>query len=414
MSRRFKKTEEQKVPDVKPEGFNPDAVLNNGKFVEFLAKHPDTESFDVSDESALEKRYVAFKSYEKVAEDLTRIYSGEIRETLGVALEGGDLDSVKVHIENMAISNPEDFEKLQASLKLFEELPGQIKTLEESLAQIAKVSPEDLKKLSELREEKADLGLVAKHLKKGKVERLVAWARGGEEYANLQDVLESVKKKYLSKDITPERIDVFIKEITDEMFLLEGKILRLDEVEKSKEAVRWSLDEARARILDEVSDIDGIADLVTKKTEEQLRALYDDGTMKSLDDAQVLLEKAVDGGEDNVIGLDPLGQVEDLPKLQEQIDKKIERKAGDEIRKAIVGLKLGDGALSRLTESLSTFIDRKKLGSKDEEQTKKFITDVVSTVVETFLSVSNMAGRENEAKAKRILCAQIIAKINKK
>jgi hypothetical protein len=326
---------------------------------------------------------------------------------MGVDLEASDLEGLKEQVEELAIHDPDAFEEFKEDLRKFKEGPAVIKSLEEQLAKITDADLEGLKaEHLENTEMLKSLKTIQGHYDSGKLNR--AWysvQRWFSADSDLEQAFASAKEAYLPKDINPDTIRKFIEELTEEVEESGKKIESVENARKMKDELAVSMAESRNQLLSDISDIKGLSEIVSQRAEAQLEALFKEGSVKSLDIAQEKFAKMDEAGSMETLGMDPLANVDPV-EIQEYIDKRLTERVKSEVRLAIEDVKLGDGAMSKLTKSLESYIDREELGSKTKEETAEFISSVIT-------EVANSLGDSKEAKIKRMLCARILSKIKK-
>ncbi|TSC82519.1 MAG: hypothetical protein G01um101419_565 [Parcubacteria group bacterium Gr01-1014_19] len=112
--------------------FKIEEVLNDPKFVEFLASYPDAEKLDpMSHEREIENRHKAFRAQEILGQQFIDFYKKEIGENIGFNLDAGTHDKIVAEIRDEAVRNPEllieraknmeDFERLRKNNQRWEE-----------------------------------------------------------------------------------------------------------------------------------------------------------------------------------------------------------------------------------------------------------------------------------------------------
>lgn len=423
---------EEIIAQSEAKGFDTDKALNTKGFLEFLAAHPKSDTFDMGDVGEVQKRFETFEVKGRVGKELKELYSSHIEKEMGIKLDAGDQTSIDKHIEKMAIENPEKILEIQDSLKMFKELPVEIGKLEEQLAQLGKVG-ELATKLDVLRNDKINLettkeslGFVGKS--KLTLKTLVCYAKAvpmlfevlpkikfSDAYA--EDVLkrqseinrqwgarEAVKDKFGKLD--KEQTGKILTEVESEIVSIEKTLASINNIEKLKILSQDVFGDLRKELLGGVSDIAELTVAIQSKVNAQFQEMTRTGTIKSMDQAQARFESLRTVAETTETGVNPLGAI-DADALQEALDIAMERMASQQILETVLRANMGTNALTKLEKSLEPFLEREKIGSKEGDEARELIS-------KTLENVAKNLGTTNEDKAKKLMIARILIKIKMK
>ncbi len=400
-------------------GFDLKKALNTKGFVEFLVANPDVKESDMTNAELLGKKFETFEIKDKVAKGLKELYGGQIKTEMGITLDSQELTLIDKHIEKIAISNPEKLQDLFDQQTMFTELPKQVKGLEDEFTKLANVDVLG-GRLNEFIKDKANLDLTANF--RGVVggsKFVFKTIRGGfkmvignkEESSQMDEVGQAHKElnakfgKFKEKSVgkVTSEVEAGIAEI-------EATIAKITDLQKMKEGKLEWFGKLRKTLLSEAGQINGLSALIHEKVTEKFKGLLNDNvekTVKSLESAQELLEKYKTVAEKSEMGINPFKSGKDEQMTQRYIDSDFTQVIGSELNKAIRGTSLGDNALTRLENALKPIIEKKKIGSNENDKALEVVIDSLNSV---------MAGlpMTNEGKAKRFLLNHILSNLTVK
>ncbi|MFA6601489.1 MAG: hypothetical protein WCT02_01320 [Candidatus Paceibacterota bacterium] len=415
--------------------FSVDAALDNKDFLTFLAGHPDAETFDMADEKAIENRFQTFEAKTQVSAGLKELYGGKIEKDLGFKLDAAGFEAIAKHVEKEAIENPEEVVALRSRLELFKTLPGQISTLESQLAQLGQ--REDLaEKLEVLREDKENLDTAKDFVGRGGTVKLATYqaiafaskalpflsevlgtsnsisadkwrreiAKKSEKISEQWEVLGKVKDKH--GDIGKEQAVELSADLQTQIWQVENALSSLTRLEDLKAAAEKLFGEIRENVLGGIEEIAGLTNAIQSQVDSQLKALMAKGTLKDFDKAKTRFE-ALQGVEDaGELGIKPLGAI-DKAKFEKEVNAAIEKSVREQVMETVMNTKLGTNAFSRLEKSLAGFLDRTKVGSKEGNEAREFLTTALEEASETLPD-------DGDCQSKRIMISRIIIKLKLK
>ncbi|MEK7185024.1 MAG: hypothetical protein AAB726_00150 [Patescibacteria group bacterium] len=414
-------------PEVKK--FDTDKALNTKGFAEFLADHPDAETFDMNDEGEVQKRFEMFGTKEIAKKGLKELYSTHISSEMGVVLDANDLSSIDLHIEKFAKQNPEEILAMKHRLDLFNGLPGEIAGLEKQLATLGK--KEDLTtKIDALKQDKADLEAAREHLgKMGKIKAnfkaLAFYAKSApmmlevlpgvklsekysdkifEESVEMSErnrVLSSVKEKH--GKIGKGEAGKILKDVENKIAEIESVLAKVEEAEEMRSRGNQMLDDARKELLGGISGMAEITAAIHAKTRERFESIMNSESIKGYDYAQKIFEHLKEVSESTETGVNPFGTINE-EKLQEDIDISLERVATEQIMWAIEDAEMGANALTKLEKAFAPLLEKNKLGSKEGDEVREFISNIIE-------GSAKILGNTTEDKAKKLIIARILIKM---
>ncbi len=396
-----------------PEGFDIDKALNTKGFLEFLGKHPDAAEFDMKNGEEVSKRFETFQKKESVKGGLKDLYVKHIQEEMGIKLSPEDLEAIEGEIETRAINSPEDVVARGTELAQFAEVTKSMTEAWNELNQLgyfeAEGNIEGLKKMIEtVSAEKSSITLVKDYV----------GFFGNAHF--LKDILTMPRPSLgMLKDINATRAQVETKYGTNDKKKLAGieknledtlaqyneRIAKMTEVAGRYTVAQEGFANLQKNLLGEMAGFKAFTGIVQRKAQGALDEMMAKGTLSSFDKAQAQLEKLKAAREKSETGVDPLeGMDEEM--FQQMLDAAAEEKVKDHITEAVLNAKMGNNALSNLEKSLSTFITKENVGSKDAEESRQFVLDTISEIREEL-------GDNEEARMKKVMLARVLVKLQK-
>ncbi len=208
----------------------------------------------------------------------------------------------------------------------------------------------------------------------------------------LEGKLENLEEKKNSAEGFMKKAGMFILDRTY------GSILR-----GAKGFVEGGESNLKSELLTEIASIGNLHDKIKKRVATQLNRMFRNAD--STDELNVLQERMeflVNAQGDEGAKLELISE-QDEETLQQKIDEAIEIKSGEEILKAVNEMTLEQGAFSELETTLGNYLEKKKFGSREDEDARELI---LSTMEQT----SKKLGRGIEGRAKKFMLLRIIQK----
>ncbi len=407
-----------------------DRAMNAKGFAEFLADHPDADSFDMSNEEEVGKRFEVFKMVEEVGKEMKEIYAGHIQKEMGIRLERDDLFCIDDYLDTLAIENPEELKEMQGKFAAFKALPQEINKFERELSRLG-VAPALSTQLDTMREDwqnlqkvKGDISDVGKT--KLAFETVFTFAKSmpmlleilpgvnmSREYkaevihdrqrvTGRWDALKAVKEKF--GELEPEDVAKKMAGLEEQITTIENTLASIDELEQFKSLSEQMFGDVKKKVLGGITEIAGLSEAIQRKAQDQLVGLTNKGTFAALTQAQKRFDTLKAAAESNEEGINPIGSI-DEEGFQRSVDEALKVKASNEIMSIVMRTKMGDNALTRLEKALGPFLKNDKIGSKEGDEAKKFIVGALNEVAENL-------DTSNESRAKRLMISRIIFKIN--
>jgi hypothetical protein len=393
--------------------FDVRAALNKAGFAEFLAEHPDAESLDMNDEAVLQKRFEVFEIKAKVTENIAKVYSGHIKEEIGIDIGSEGAKSVKEYIDKQAIENPENVVAMNGKLDLFFALPAEIAGLEGELAKLGNID--------EHRKKKDDLETIKKTIEdvtptigslKYQFKRIVSilsFGKAGEFEGKDISYLEQARKrldtlygdgKKLSGKAGREKLvgasEAMGKEIAD----LQEILNKIATAEQLKTIGKAGFDRIRKELIGSIDDVKAVTELVKKKAVSEFNKLAEATDLAGLQKAQTRLDEFKAASADENVGINPLSEKE-ISDFQEYIDESINDNLPLEVMSVIKKTDLGSNALTKMEKSLKPFLEANKLGTREGDEARQLIQ-------ETLENASKDLPTDNSGKAKRLIINRIL------
>lgn len=389
--------------------FDIDAALNKKGFAEFLAAHPDAVDFDMSDSESIRPKFEAFQGKEMVSRGLQQLFRNQIRENLGVKLDSADLQSIDAYLQELAIESPRDILDLQTKLAIFQEMPGRIRELETRLATLGN-SQELSTKLESLRTDKKSLESVEKYsgfwgrLKLGFQINFCGSLEKSQQLEGHKQSLEMAKVRFGKLD--GDQAGLLLAEVDEQIEEVNKTLETISSIESWKATEQEMFNGARKNLLEGIFGISGITEAIQRRAKVQMEAAVNSGNLGVLDRAEQNFAKLQKASESLGFSVDVLGENEE--NLRQDLDAAVENAIGTKIYETVSRVKLGDGALTRLEKTLEQLIGREKIGSKEGEEAREFVLQVLGEAMDQL--DSNSPGTP----AKKILCGRIIGKFTNK
>jgi hypothetical protein len=409
-------------PEAENEKFGVDAALNKKGFAEFLAKHPDAATFDVVDEGELEKRFEAFEKSTKLAEELKVLYRDQIEKEMDIKLDQKDLASVDVYIEELAIRDQGELERLFNRLYYFKKLPEEIEGLEKELTDLTKNGDADtLSALEGTLEGDVDKFKAAKGYLGGigqiklyyhTVARYLTKTLSDKDYEGVKEL--DVKKEaasHLKGKYKDELAKVGAREVENnlrrQLADIDITLGTISTIERRKTSATETFDNLRMKIFGEIGEITDLKKAIERKAKEELEGLLAKTDVKSLERAAQRHKKLSEVKDNTETGVDPLKDLKPND-YKDKAETKLREKISDDVLERVNKAKLGSDALRNLEKSLEDMLNRTEVGTKKGAEARSFIIDRLDEVAIN-LGLKNDA----ESHAKRLIVNRIIIKLQK-
>ncbi len=403
-------------------GFDIDAALDKKGFAEFLAQHPGAENFDMDDAGEIQKRFEVFEIKDNVSKGLEKIYASHIQDQIGIKLEAGDAKSVKDHIEKLAVSEPEKVHELNEKLKMFLEVPNEIKSLETELVKLGDVG--DLKgKLAEAALLKTDLEAVIPTIGSLKYKAKYAFAmltlaplRGWKGFDEVAYV-EAAKNKFNfeygeqkkpgkgDKVADKQKLYSVMMDTSQKIDDIKAVLEKIEATEDLKSTLKTSFDAARKNLISGMAEIKGLTEAINKRSCAELEKMMQPGTLGALQKSQEKLELLQFAAVNPDIGMEPLTTA-DVERLQKKIDEIAESNIPKQIFDIVLDADLGVNALTKFEKALDPFLKTNHIGSKEGDSARAFIRETIEKIVA-------IEPETPEGKVKRIILKRILVKLAK-
>lgn len=316
-----------------------------------------------------------FAKIPQLARKITGFWRKRFFHESKVVLEEGAGSAVEEHLRRVAANRPEDVEAYEPALEGFERLPKMIAEKEKEIDEKLKSLPD----YHSLTERKREL-----EYEKEKLEK-----RG----ASQSNAIDLATQK--------ERIGAMSSELAD----IEKNISSYEQADALSAAAHQTFQEYRESLFNALVPVQAMVSEVGDKAQARLNDLLHDGSLESLQKAQVYFEQL----RMNKSGVDLLPDMRDPEQFQQDLDFRIAATANTELdaqlEKAFISLDVdpsGEGVYSELEQVIAPYLGLEKLGSKNAERTRKFFAKVLRN------KIDELDGPEDEMK--RALLKRVVAK----
>ncbi len=360
-------------------GFDNEEALNTKGFAEFLAKHEDSVSGEVS-AAEMESRFEIFGIQAGVAKDVKEVYKAEIFRDIGVKLEANDLACIEAFLEKQAIDSPREVYEMRDQMKLFKELPGQIKEANTEILELAKSGGGFWGKVK----------MTGEYLLEGEAGKTFI-AR------------EKVEKTGVP--LTPEAINARILEISTQMDL-SVKELGSEKWVGGNEALLKQFADMKKSLFNHAGLREDMERITQKKLKAQLDTLVAKRDLKSAEagfarmssvrkDAETGLDYMTDGTEDEV---------------RTALNHNAESYVYTKVESILGSMSLGSNAFSKLWKAYEQAINTETVGDKNKAESIEFIVETLNAQVDALVETP---ANKTEIRAKKILARQLATKLSK-
>jgi len=371
---RKERKESKEARKKEEEDFDIDEALNNPEFVEFLAKFPDAESLELTNnDEKVKERYFRFKDQKELSKALKGVFVGQIEVESGFKMKEGDFEGVDEHIGQMSIEDPGRFEKILNSKRMFER----------SVAELQKTQGEVKEILGKL--DKAGI--------EKKVEELTYVKKNGFFKALFNKEIRDKKKDIL------EKYEIDADAVKEALETEKSKVKTLGEIEKVQEAVLKQFLKAQQELLSkEFEPLQQARQKVLEKVMESL-AIID---AKPKDKVEV---GEVDAVAEKLRMIKASGNYvpeyqNDLDMLEKDLQEMTQNLLQGKLDQAVEAF--GDNKISTLEKSLKNIFDKMTARGLNTGENKRLVIE----------KLENLADKETSV-AKKLLIKRMIIKINK-
>lgn len=323
----------------------------------------------------LEKAEGVFAKIPQLAKKITGFWRKRFFRESGVMLEKEAGGAVEEHLERVAANRPEDVATYEPALEAFEQLPKIIAEKEKEIDEKLKSLPD----YHSLAERKREL-----EYEKNRLEKRGAGQLNAEELAKQKAQIEAM---------------------SDELADIEKNISSYEQADALSAAAHQTFNEYRESLFDALVPVQAMVSEVGDKAQARLNDLLHDGSLESLQKAQVYFEQL----HMNKSGVDLLPDMRDPEQFQQDLDFRIAAAANTELdaqlEKVFVGLNgnpSGEGVYGELEQAIAPYLGLEKLGSKNAERTRKFFAKVLRNKIDEL--------DKPEDEVKRALLKRVVAK----
>jgi hypothetical protein len=379
--------------------------LNNPKFLEFLAKFPDAETADASEEQ-INERFKKFEEYTDTANAMRGLLKKQLTEILpDLTIDDAALDSISESIQEKALSKPEEIKDIRETVRVFLENPRILRQKQEELNRFNETLD-----AARLKVELADKA--HEMMLQSKMERGGILKRGARYAWSFFSKKANLRQYELDQEI--EQFKNLTTEFESEANALLERIETVDVVELQEEitALEVSFEEKRVKLMEEFVDFGEVQDTIQEQVTTQIGELLKQNDLVKFAEAQGKLERAIELSKDPLSGVDAISEAE-AGDLQKALNEAAETLVAANIAKSIETMSLGDGAFKKFEDSLKVCLDTlsegKGIGSKKGAEAKAFILGQLDAVI---LGMQNLVGpKDKDATARRLLILGLRHKI---
>ena len=409
-----------------------DEAVNTKGFLEFMNAHSDSKPEDINDPKLVAERFETFKRKEEVKTEVVNIFGEQIEKDFDIRLDTKDKESIGAYIDKQAIEDPKKLEKLRDLIGLFRTLPnqiasltGQIKNLGTTPEQIAKQREleSDLEKMESVKEGNEWFGVnrfihrfmpvMLNHTPifgyyaewfgvNRFIHRFMPKRFGGNEeiVKNTQDLAG----RYGAEIKSSEGFDKVTNKIKAQIAEIEKNL----ELTANLEDAQKKFDSARRELLRESKEIGDLVARIQLRVKMAMDTMLSRAsTTKHLSETQERFERFQKSKDESETEINPLATI-DEDKYQTDVNQKVETKVFEEISRVIDNLDLSKGnPYERLQSVLNPYLNMNRLGSADQETTRRFI-------IETVEDVLGKLPNDNTGKIKSMMLARILFKAKQK
>jgi len=373
----------------------------------------------------VKEKFELFNAKEFVSKRLKELYGGEVQADFGITLEKNDLELIESRLVAQTISHPEMVFEMQNKLKLHDQLPEDIKGQERRIIELSqdksltaklevlKKAKSSLEIVKEYKRASGDVSLALRGLSmemKSAIKGLFGLITAADQIKerslrNEYNTVKGVEKELGTKAVTDP--DSFIHKIDVQIGLIQEKLTQFPELNERINQSKEQFANLRKELIGGVGEIVELKEAIQVKTKKGLEDLMKNpAKFVDLDSAQEKFDKLRAVKTTTLTGVNPLETVKE-DELQKNIDKEMKDTIVVDILEVIMRSNFGEGALTRMERALEKFVAKKKLGSKEGQEVKEL---VINSIAEACINIGNTP----EDKIKKLLCSQIIIKMQKK
>ena len=368
-----------------------DEMLNTPGFTEFLAKYPEDAMNSVDDQALLEKRFEVFQLKDVLKKDAVAVCTEHYKNNMGLELSATDTAGIDAYIENEAIANPDSILEINATFRQLRQIPKEIASLEDELAQLGGA-------------EKWQAELADQEAKKKAIQTVKDNAFTLNGIANmLFDRDAAVDTWRAARSIKRNGGSLHIGDLNTQQTLIDERIQQIRTAisninisERMSVLLKRQYDGLRGDILRSVTAQSEVAKILRTKVKEEMDALI---ARHDYDSLQIRFEEFQKISLHDVSNVNLLKGV-DISEIQTKIDRAIEEASLQGMIRDIQGMKFGDNNLTRMEQALEFFLKKKKMGSKEGDEVRKFLGETIDKAQKSLTD-------SVQDKAKKILLVRI-------
>lgn len=380
-------------------GADIDKMLNDKKFLEAFSaqKDLDVENLDLTKGNKdMQEKYEAFQESKKVSKELTKLCEDQIFKEAKIKLDKKEFEGIEKFLGEQVFENPKMIENLREQMAQFKELPDTIAQQEAEFA-AAKEALEKLKKDKQESEDKRHETFVQYKDEKGKFDNL--------HWYNLKKMWQKGK---METEYTRQ-----LSEIDSENLRM-GKIIDLKEpiikdIKNLKDEFEGKFSEIRDSLFMEIEPVKVVFEKAREAAQNKIKELGDpskdlaslEEAVKYLQELKISAESKEGSGHNFLEGFE-FKEGEDA---EESLDEQIKGKITTELLFRIQKSEIGSKPLADFERKLSDLIYKEKIGSMDEEKSKKWIVEELDALRKSQISFGMID------KAKIMLLNRIIIKL---
>ena len=388
------------------EGFNVEKALNTKGFAEFLAKFSDAKEGDISPED-MQERFEVYEAVEGVSKAVKEIYSKEISAELGIALSEKDISCVDEYLNNLAVESPKEVMDMQERIDTYNRLPEEIAQAQSDIDNLAINGGFEAraKEMHDMDQILQTADKASNTWGKVKMNAGLLWGAFTGNYGESQDISNARKIAGLyGGPLTTEGIAKRRAQISTEAAAQQQKY---QELKSEKEAdlgkLKGSLANTRNALFAHEEMTKKVVKIATLKLGNTVNKIAE---QKGLDSFAKAYDKLVESKVGKETGIEYIAEG-DEERIVNSLNKAAEQRVTDAVAAAFkkVQPNKADQFLG-LQNSLSEVLSVKKLGTKNEQETR----DSIVTILTEILVVLDPA--DPTTVLKKILMKQLITKFS--
>lgn len=389
------------------DGFNVERALNTKGFPDFLGRFSDTVADGEISPENMQERFEVFEMVGKVANSVKEIYSKQISAELGIVLTIKDIACVDTYLNELAVENPKQIVEMQERIDTYNQLPLDIAQAQSDIDNLAinggfEARAKEIHDMDRLLQT-ADKGSGA--WGKVKMSAGLLWGTFTGNYGESQDISNARKIAELQGvPLTSEGIAARRAKLTEETVAQQQKYEELkNEMEADVNKLKGTLSETRNALFAHEEMTKKVKEIATAKLGQTLNTI---AKGEGIDSFARAYDKLVETRVGRETGFEYVGDA-----LEEKFVKALNTAAEQRVTDAVAAAfkkvqpNKADQFLG-LQNSLSEVLSVKKLGTKNEQETR----DSIVTILTEILVVLDPA--DPTTVLKKILMKQLITKFS--